>query len=420
MSEITFIAGGATAAQGFSATGEHMGIRRNRTRRDVALIVSEVPANAACVYTQNLVKGAPILVTQKHVENGIAQAVICNSGNANTCNANGIEIAEGMCALVEQYIGVKADDVIVASTGVIGQPMTLEPFQKNFGKLADSLEDTPAGGTRAAEAIMTTDTVSKEVAVRFPLGGKMCKLGGIAKGSGMIAPNMATMLCFLTTDAAISSVALKRALTTVTADTFNMLSVDGDTSTNDMVSILANGMAGNAPIEACMGTDYEAFVAALYKVCEKLCAIMAKDGEGATKLLECEVTGAKSTAAAKLVAKAVIKIHACSRLRSSAPTPTGAACCAPSAIAGADVDVTKVDVNFRSNRGLIRRMPRRRGRGVQRGDRQGDPHGRRDHRSGGPQQRQRLRHGLGLRPHLRLRQDQRRLPHLIAVKERNP
>lgn len=352
MSEITFIAGGATAAQGFSATGEHMGIRRNRTRRDVALIVSEVPANAACVYTQNLVKGAPILVTQKHVENGIAQAVICNSGNANTCNANGIEIAEGMCALVEQYIGVKADDVIVASTGVIGQPMTLEPFQKNFGKLADSLEDTPAGGTRAAEAIMTTDTVSKEVAVRFPLGGKMCKLGGISKGSGMIAPNMATMLCFLTTDAAISSVALKRALTTVTADTFNMLSVDGDTSTNDMVSILANGMAGNAPIEACMGTDYEAFVAALYKVCEKLCAIMAKDGEGATKLLACEVTGAKSTAAAKLVAKAVIKSTLLKAAIFGADANWGRVLCAIG-YAGADVDVTKVDVNFRSNRGLI-------------------------------------------------------------------
>ena len=352
MSEITFIAGGATAAQGFSATGEHMGIRRNRTRRDVALIVSEVPANAACVYTQNLVKGAPILVTQKHVENGIAQAVICNSGNANTCNANGIEIAEGMCALVEQYIGVKADDVIVASTGVIGQPMTLEPFQKNFGKLADSLEDTPAGGTRAAKAIMTTDTVSKEVAVRFPLGGKMCKLGGISKGSGMIAPNMATMLCFLTTDAAISSVALKRALTTVTADTFNMLSVDGDTSTNDMVSILANGMAGNAPIEACMGTDYEAFVAALYKVCEKLCAIMAKDGEGATKLLACEVTGAKSTAAAKLVAKAVIKSTLLKAAIFGADANWGRVLCAIG-YAGADVDVSKVDVNFRSNRGLI-------------------------------------------------------------------
>ena len=352
MSEITFIAGGATAAQGFSATGEHMGIRRNRTRRDVALIVSEVPANAACVYTQNLVKGAPILVTQKHVENGIAQAVICNSGNANTCNANGIEIAEGMCSLVEQYIGVKAEDVIVASTGVIGQPMTLEPFQKNFGKLADSLEDTPAGGTRAAEAIMTTDTVSKEVAVRFPLGGKTCKLGGIAKGSGMIAPNMATMLCFLTTDAAISSVALKRALTTVTADTFNMLSVDGDTSTNDMVSILANGMAGNTPIEACMGTDYEAFVAALYKVCEKLCAVMAKDGEGATKLLACEVTGAKSTATAKLVAKAVIKSTLLKAAIFGADANWGRVLCAIG-YAGADVDVSKVDVNFRSNRGLI-------------------------------------------------------------------
>ena len=352
MSEITFIAGGATAAQGFSATGEHMGIRRNRTRRDVALIVSEVPANAACVYTQNLVKGAPILVTQKHVENGIAQAVICNSGNANTCNANGIEIAEGMCALVEQYIGVKADDVIVASTGVIGQPMTLEPFQKNFGKLADSLEDTPAGGTRAAEAIMTTDTVSKEVAVRFPLGGKTCKLGGIAKGSGMIAPNMATMLCFLTTDAAISPVALKRALTTVTADTFNMLSIDGDTSTNDMVSILANGMAGNTPIESCMGADYEAFVAALYKVCEKLCAIMAKDGEGATKLLVCEVTGAKSTAAAKLVAKAVIKSTLLKAAIFGADANWGRVLCAIG-YAGADVDVSKVDVNFRSNRGLI-------------------------------------------------------------------
>ena len=352
MSEITFIAGGATAAQGFSATGEHMGIRRNRTRRDVALIVSEVPANAACVYTQNLVKGAPILVTQKHVENGIAQAVICNSGNANTCNANGIEIAEGMCSLVEQYIGVKAEDVIVASTGVIGQPMSLEPFRKNFGKLADSLEDTPAGGTRAAEAIMTTDTVSKEVAVRFPLGGKTCKLGGIAKGSGMIAPNMATMLCFLTTDAAISPVALKRALTTVTADTFNMLSVDGDTSTNDMVSILANGMAGNTPIESCMGTDYEAFVAALYKVCEKLCAIMAKDGEGATKLLACEVTGAKSTATAKLVAKAVIKSTLLKAAIFGADANWGRVLCAIG-YAGADVDVSKVDVNFRSNRGLI-------------------------------------------------------------------
>lgn len=352
MSEITFITGGVTAAQGFSATGEHLGIRRNRTRRDVALIVSEIPASAACVYTQNLVKGAPILVTQKHVENGVAQAVICNSGNANTCNANGIEIAEGMCDLVEKFIGVKAEDVIVASTGVIGQQMTLEPFEKGIGKLADSLEDTPTGGTRAAEAIMTTDTIAKEVAVRFPLGGKTCKLGGISKGSGMIAPNMATMLCFLSTDADISPVALKRALSTVTLDTFNMLSVDGDTSTNDMVSIMANGMAGNPRIESCMGADYEAFVQALYKVCEKLCAIMAKDGEGATKLLMCEVTGAKTTATAKAVAKAVIKSTLLKAAIFGADANWGRVLCAIG-YSGADVDVGKVDVNFRSNKGLI-------------------------------------------------------------------
>ncbi len=352
MSEITFTAGGVTAAQGFSATGAHLGIRKNRTRRDVALIVSETPASAACVYTQNLVKGAPILVTQEHVENGVAQAIVCNSGNANTCNANGVEIAQGVCELVETYVGVPAGDVIVASTGVIGQPMTLEPFQKNFGKLADSLEDTPTGGTRAAEAIMTTDTVSKEVAVRFPLGGKTCKLGGIAKGSGMIAPNMATMLCFLTTDAAISPIALKRALTTVTADTFNMLSVDGDTSTNDMVSILANGMAGNPPIEGCMGADYEAFVAALYKVCEKLCAMLAKDGEGATKLLVCDVTGAKTAQAARQVAKAVINSTLLKAAIFGADANWGRVLCAIG-YSGADIDIAKVAVNFRSNQGMI-------------------------------------------------------------------
>lgn len=352
MAEIQFITGGVTAAQGFSATGEHLGIRRNRARRDVALIVSETPASAACVYTQNLVKGAPILVTQKHVENGIAQAVICNSGNANTCNANGIEIAEGMSKLVEDFLGVPADNVIVASTGVIGQQLSLEPFQKGMGKLADSLESTPAGGTHAAEAIMTTDTLSKEVAVRFPLGGKLCKLGGMSKGSGMIAPNMATMLCFLTTDANIAPPVLRRALATVVPDTFNMLSVDGDTSTNDMVSLLANGMAGNPCIESCMGADYDTFVEALKMVCEKLCAIMAKDGEGATKLLMCEVTGAKSTAVAKAVAKSVIRSNLLKAAVFGADANWGRVLCAIG-YSGADVDVTKVDVNFRSNAGLI-------------------------------------------------------------------
>ena len=351
MSEITFIAGGATAAQGFSATGEHMGIRRNRTRRDVALIVSEIPANAACVYTQNLVKGAPILVTQKHVENGIAQAVICNSGNANTCNANGVEIAEGMCALVEKYIGVKAEDVIVASTGVIGQPMTLEPFEKNFGKLADSLEDTPAGGTRAAEAIMTTDTVSKEVAVRFPLGGKMCKLGGISKGSGMIAPNMATMLCFLTTDAAIAPQLLHEALLAVVDDTFNMLSVDGDTSTNDMVVVLANGAAGNTLVTE-KNADYDAFLEALHALCTAICRHLAADGEGATKLLECRVSGAASVKDARLAAKAVANSALLKAAMFGADANWGRVLCAIG-YSGAAVDVDKIDVSFRSAKGQV-------------------------------------------------------------------
>ena len=177
------IAGGVCAATGFSASGVHCGIRKNKTKRDLALIYSSVPASAAAVYTTNLVKGAPLVVTKQHLADGKAQAIICNSGNANTCNANGIEIAEGMCSLVEQYIGVKAEDVIVASTGVIGQPMTLEPFEKNFGKLADSLEDTPAGGTRAAEAIMTTDTVSKRSPCASPWAAK--------RASGAASPRVA-------------------------------------------------------------------------------------------------------------------------------------------------------------------------------------------------------------------------------------
>ena len=346
----TFIDGGVTAAQGFSAAGVHCGIRRNKSKRDLALIASSVPCNAAGIYTLNKVKGAPILVTKRNLQNGIAQAVICNSGNANTCNADGEEKAWRMCEIAGQALNLDPSDIIVASTGVIGEILPIEPIEQGAPEAARLLN--PFGSADAADAIMTTDTVSKEVAVRFPLGGKMCKLGGISKGSGMIAPNMATMLCFLTTDAAISPVPLKRALTTVTADTFNMLSIDGDTSTNDMVSILANGMAGNTPIESCMGADYEAFVAALYKVCEKLCAIMAKDGEGATKLLVCEVTGAKSTAAAKLVAKAVIKSTLLKAAIFGADANWGRVLCAIG-YAGADVDVSKVDVNFRSNRGLI-------------------------------------------------------------------
>ena len=237
------IEGGVCAAKGFTANGIHCGIRKNHTKKDLALILSSVPASAAAVYTTNLVKGAPLTVTKNHIANGMAQAVICNSGNANTCNANGIEIAEAMSDLVAKQLNIAAADVIVASTGVIGQPLSIDPIAAGMEALAAGLSEE--GGKAAAEAIMTTDTVMKEVAVEFTVGGKTCHIGGIAKGSGMIHPNMATMLVFITTDCAISPAMLQKALSSDIKDTFNMVSVDGDTSTNDMVTVLANGMAGN-------------------------------------------------------------------------------------------------------------------------------------------------------------------------------
>ena len=347
--QFTFVQGGVVAAKGFTAAGEHLGIRKNRTKRDTALILSDTLCAAACCYTRNLVQGAPIAVTKAHVANGHARAIICNSGNANTFNANGVEIAQGMCELVAQYTGVPAEDVIVASTGVIGQPMSLEPFTNGMGKLALAL--AADGGLAAAEAIMTTDTVAKEAAVAFTLGGKPCKLGGISKGSGMIHPNMATMLCFITTDAAISPALLQAALYCVVPDTFNMLSIDGDTSTNDMVSVLANAQAGNAEITA-PGADYETFKAALYQVCAMLCRPMAKDGEGATKLLTCTVTGAADKATAKTVAKSVI----CSSLLKAAifgaDANWGRVLCAIG-YSGAAVDVSKIDVQFVSRAGIV-------------------------------------------------------------------
>ena len=340
-----FIEGGVTAAKGYKAAGEHLGIRKKPGKRDVALVVSETLASAAGCYTQNLVKGAPLKVTKQNLANGKAQAIICNSGNANTCNDNGVEIADGMCALVEQHTGIKAGDVIVASTGVIGQPMTLQPFEEGIGMLAAALKAD--GGHHAAQAIMTTDTVPKEVAVEFEMGGKICTLGGMAKGSGMIHPNMATMLCFLTTDALVAPDVLQEALSAVVKDTFNMLSIDGDTSTNDMITIIANGMAGNA-----LTADTAPFQAALYAVCEKLCRLMAKDGEGATKLIACTVTGAKDAKDAKAAAKAVI----CSSLVKSAffgaDANWGRVLCAIG-YSGAEVDVEAVDIQFRSKAGLL-------------------------------------------------------------------
>ena len=344
-----FIEGGVCAAKGYRAAGVHCGIRKNQMKKDLALIVSDAPAAAAGVYTTNLVKGAPIAVTKAHIADGTARAIVCNSGNANTCNADGVEIAEGMCTLVEKYAGVKAEDVIVASTGVIGQPLSLEPIEAGMPALAGAL--SPEGGLSAAQAIMTTDTFAKEVAVEFELGGKTCRIGGIAKGSGMIHPNMATMLVFVTTDAAVSPELLQKAVSADVQTSFNMVSVDGDTSTNDMLCILANGQAGNAPIAAEDG-DYAAFCAALSAVTQAPCRMIAKDGEGATKLLICHATGAADVQTARTVAKSVICSSLLKAAMFGANANWGRVLCAIG-YSGADVDVTKIGVRFASAAGEV-------------------------------------------------------------------
>jgi len=343
------IPGGVTAAKGFKANGIHCGIRKNRTKRDLALIVSDTLASAAAVYTTNLVKGAPLTVTKKHLENGYAQAVICNSGNANTCNANGIEIAEKMSELVANELKLEASDVVVASTGVIGQVLDITPIANGMDSLADGICEN--GSDAAAEAIMTTDTVKKEVAVEFTIDGKVCHIGGIAKGSGMIHPNMATMLVFITTDVSISTEMLQKALSSDIANTFNMISIDGDTSTNDMVTILANGLAGNKTI-TCENDDYSEFMKALNTITVHLCREIAGDGEGATKLLECKVSGAKDTDTAKTVAKSVICSSLLKAAMFGADANWGRVLCAIG-YSGADVDVNKVNVSFRSAKGEI-------------------------------------------------------------------
>ena len=343
-----YIDGGVCAAKGYTANGVHCGIRKNRTKKDLALIYSEVKAESAAVYTQNLVKGAPLTVTKNHLSDGYAQAVICNSGNANTCNANGIEIAEGRRKLVSEALGIDATDGSVASTGVIGQPLSLDPIANGIKPLVDGLS---RDGKSAAEAIMTTDTVSKEVAVSFTLGGVECKMGGIAKGSGMIHPNMATMLVFVTTDASICSALLSKALSEDVKTSFNMVSVDGDTSTNDMVTVLANGLAGNEKITE-ENEDYKVFCDALAAVTRTLCRMIAGDGEGATKLLECKLTGAENDTVARKVAKSVICSSLVKAAMFGADANWGRILCAIG-YSGESVDVTRVDVSFASAAGQI-------------------------------------------------------------------
>ena len=346
---IKFVDGSVTAPKGFVASGVHCGIRKNKNKRDLALIYCEKPCAAAAIYTTNLVKSAPILVTRANLENGTAQAVICNSGNANTCNSDGVEVAEKTCALVAKALNIDAKDVIVGSTGVIGQKLPIEPIANSIPELVSAL--SKEGATNAAEAIMTTDLVKKEYAVETEIGGKTVYIGGIAKGSGMIHPNMATMLCFITTDAAISADMLKIAVKTVADKSFNMVSVDGDTSTNDTLAVMASGLAGNAEITE-QNEDYNIFVEALTMLCRKLSKEMAKDGEGASKLLVCKVSGAKTEKDAKGVAKSVV----CSSLLKAAMFGSdanwGRVLCAIG-YSGCDVDINKVDVSFASKAGKV-------------------------------------------------------------------
>lgn len=347
----TYVEGGVCAAKGFRANGLNCGLNPEKTKNDLALVVSDTICNAAAVYTTNKVKGAPILVTKKHLAaaNGKARAVIANSKNANTCNADGEEKAQRMTDLAAKELGIPADEVIVASTGVIGQVLPIEPIENHIKELAEGLSYT--GNAKAVNAIMTTDTVPKEAAVSFTAGGVTCKLGGMAKGSGMIHPNMATTLNFVTTDTAISAGMIQKALSEITKITYNCLSIDGDTSTNDMVCVMANGMAGNKEIIT-ENEDYEAFKQALYIVMMNMTKMLAKDGEGATKLIECTVSEAKDMDTAIAVAKSVIRspLFKCAVFGEDANW--GRILCAVG-YAEAEFDINKVDVDLASSKGVL-------------------------------------------------------------------
>lgn len=350
--DFKIIDGGVCAAKGFKASGVYCAIKENPTKKnDIALIVSDVMCNAAGVYTSNKVKGAPVVVTKKNLEKsgGKAKAVIVNSKNANTCNADGEEKAEKMCSLAADALGIKSEEVIVASTGVIGQVLPIEPIVKAVPQLVEKLSYT--GNVEAATAIMTTDTVKKEYAVEFDIGGKVCHLGGMAKGSGMIHPNMATTLNFITTDCAVSAPMLQKALSEIVKITYNCLSVDGDQSTNDTCMLMSNGLAENAEIAA-EGAEFDTFKAALYQVMANLTRMLAKDGEGATKLLTCICSTAPDLDTAIIVAKSVIRSPLFKCAMFGADANWGRVLCAIG-YAEADFDINKVDVDLGSRAGRI-------------------------------------------------------------------
>jgi glutamate N-acetyltransferase/amino-acid N-acetyltransferase len=344
------VEGGICAPKGFKAGGVHCGFRKNSQKKDLGIIVSDVMCRAAAVYTQNKVKGAPIYVNLEHLKDGKAQAIVCNSGNANTCAPGGVEIARETCRLTADALGIKdPQDVIVASTGVIGEPISIETFSEGIPRVVKKLSYD--GSDAMAKAIMTTDRVKKETAVEFKVGGKTCRIGGIAKGSGMINPNMATMLSFITTDAAVSTEMLRTALLQDITETYNQISIDGDTSTNDTVAILANGLAGNPEIDE-PGEDFDNFCAALRMVTKALCRGIARDGEGATKLLECKITGAATRQIARTVALSVVKSDLVKTAVFGEDANWGRILCAIG-YADADFDCTKIDVKISSRAGEV-------------------------------------------------------------------
>ena len=346
------ISGGVCAAQGFRAAGIHVGVKtHNVNKKDLALIVSDVDCAAAAVFTTNVVKAAPIHVSKAHLADGRARAVIANSGNANACAPQGEENAERMCAAAAKAVGCKAEDVLVCSTGVIGQTIRIDVIEEGVPRLFPLLEASAAGSDAAAHAIMTTDTVKKEVAVETTVGGKTVRMGGIAKGSGMIHPNMGTMLCFLTTDCAISPAMIREALLETARVSFNRISVDGDTSTNDTCLVLANGLAGNPEITEKNG-DYAAFVEALKALCVALARMMAKDGEGARHLITCTVEGARDEAQAETIAKSVISSTLTKAAIFGCDANWGRVLCAMG-YSGEQFDPEKVDVAFASAAGSI-------------------------------------------------------------------
>ncbi len=344
------ISGGVCAPKGFKAAGVHVGIKKTSKKKDMALIFSLKPCSVAGVYTKNKVKGAPVTVSQKNMAGGVAQAIICNSGNANTCASNGIEIAEQTCLLTAKALGISQSEVMVASTGVIGEPMSIEPFEKGIPELVKNLSFE--GSNDAAAAIMTTDTVKKEAAVKFTIGEKECTIGAVAKGSGMINPNMATMLSFITTDVNITSKMLQQALSADTEDTFNQISIDGDTSTNDTVFMLANGMAENEMITD-EGEEFSTFCQALSIITTTLSRMLAKDGEGATKLVVCEVQGAPDKETAKIVSKAVINSNLLKAAMFGEDANWGRILCAIG-YTDCEFDISGTDVSFVSKAGRVK------------------------------------------------------------------